>query len=276
MKHEVLYATVQFRPYRETEEFANVGVVMCAPKVGFFDYRIETKSFSRVRSFFSDLDRQLPNRATSYIASELERVKTMTVHGYTPEGMRSLFQEVTKVKEGLIYYSHVRPAIMDGELQDALDGLYQHYVHHSFSKHPSATEQLERTMRALLEQHDLRKHYQQRSLEDDMGLVKASIPFTHQKNGKTMKAIRPLSLTSGAPNKIVETAEQWASRLHRLFGAGILEPRNVIMPLELPQESIDRGIDTAINMANSIFKQNDIMTVSANDEDRILTFASQL
>ena len=39
---------------------------------------------------------------------------------------------------------------------------------------------------------------------------------------------------------------------------------------------IDRGIDTAINMANSIFKQNDIMTVSANDEDRILTFASQL
>ncbi|MGU5528477.1 hypothetical protein Aerorivi_02750 [Aeromonas rivipollensis] len=276
MKHEVLYATVQFRPYRETEEFANVGVVMCAPKVGFFDYRLETRSFLRVTNFFSDLDRQLPNRATHYVASELERVKQMTARGYTPEGLRTLFQEVTKVKEGIIYYSHVRPAIMDGELQDTLDGLYQHYVHHSFAKHPSATEQLERSMRTLLEQHDLRKYYQQRNLEDALGLVKANIPFTHQKNGKTMKAIRPLSLMHGTPNKIVEHAEQWAGRFTRLFSANIVTPETVLLPIAEPDNQQEPGIAKALNMARNIFTDSHITTVSANDEEKILTFAAQI
>lgn len=150
MKHEILYAIVQFRPYRETEEFANVGVVMCAPKTGFFDYRIETKTFSRVRGFFNELDRQLPKRVTGYIASELERVKTMTQCGYQPDRLSALFHEVTKIKEGLIYYSNVRPAIIEGELTDILDKLYQHHVHHSFAKQPSATEQLEVAMRMQL------------------------------------------------------------------------------------------------------------------------------
>lgn len=276
MTHEILYATVQFRPYRETEEFANVGVVMCAPKAGFFDYRIETKSFSRVRAFFGDLDRQLPVRATHYIASELERIKLMVARGHTPQGMQLLFEEVTKVREGIVYYSHARPAIIDGELQAALAGLYQHYVHHSFAKRPSATEQLEGAMRTLLEQHDLRKHYQQRNLEDDLGLVKARVPFTHQKHGKTMKAIRPLSLVLSTPHKILDDAEQWAGRFRRLFDAGVLTPDGVILPLEEPDETATPGVIMAVNLAKDIFNRHHIAAVRADDEDRILTFAAQI
>ncbi len=276
MKHEILYAIVQFRPYRETEEFANVGVVMCAPKTGFFDYRIETKTFSRVRGFFNELDRQLPKRVTCYIASELERVKAMTQCGYQPDRLSALFHEVTKIKEGLIYYSNVRPAIIEGELTDILDKLYQHHVHHSFAKQPSATEQLEVAMRNLLEQHDLRKHYQFRTLEDVDGLVKARVPFTHQKDGQVMKAIRPLSLDSNVPSKILEDTEQWANRFKRLFDAKILSPEMVMIPVELPINPDDKGIVLAVNLAKKVFLGNGIVTVPADDEDKILTFAAQI
>jgi hypothetical protein len=32
------YAALRFLPYRETCEFANVGVVVCAPEAGFFGF----------------------------------------------------------------------------------------------------------------------------------------------------------------------------------------------------------------------------------------------
>lgn len=276
MRHEVVYAIVQFRPYRETEEFANVGVVMCAPKAGFFDYRVERIAFSRVTKFFNELDFRLPRTATNFVVDELQRVKEMTQRIGEPESVLRLFQQATKAKEGLIYFSQAKVALVDSDLGQYLEQLYQHYVHHSFAKQPSATEQLEGAMRALLEQHNLRKYYQQRSLEDEMGLVKARVPFTHQRDDNTLKAIRPLSLASSTPNKIVEDAEQWAARFKRLFKAGILIPENVIMPIEPPQDNNDKTILFAVNMANGILKNNKVTTMPANDEDRILTFASQL
>ena len=276
MRHEVVYAIVQFRPYRETEEFANVGVVMCAPKAGFFDYRIETKTFSRVTKFFDQLDFRLPRMVTGFVVDELQRVKEMAHCIGEPEAAFRLFHQATKAKEGLIYFSQVKPALVDGDLAQYLDELYQHHVHHSFAKQPSATERLEVTMRNLLEQHDLRKHYQLRNLEDGLGLVKARVPFTHQKDDNTMKAIRPLSLAFSTPHKIVEDAEQWAARFKRLFKAGILIPENVIMPIEQPQDCDDKTILLAVNMANTIFKNNKVTAIPANDEDRILTFAAQI
>ncbi len=276
MRHEILYAIVQFRPYRETEEFANVGVVMCAPKVGFFDYRIETVAFSRVTKFFNELDFRLPRMVTGFVVDELQRVKNMAVTNHDPESLHRLFLHATKAKEGLIYFSHVKAALVDGDLEQHLDHLYQHHVHHSFAKKQSATEQLEGTMRALLEQHDLRKHYQLRNLEDDLGLVKARVPFTHQKNGKTMKAIRPLSLAFSTPNKILEDAEQWAGRFKRLFDAGILTPDSVILPLEEPSDTHEPGVVMAVNLAKRIFINSQVTAVQADDEDRILTFAAQI
>lgn len=56
-----LYSIIRYAPYAETEEFANVGVVLCAPKKNFFvitlhkattpESRISSKmtSYSRAR-----------------------------------------------------------------------------------------------------------------------------------------------------------------------------------------------------------------------------------
>ncbi|MEI6957517.1 DUF3037 domain-containing protein, partial [Klebsiella pneumoniae] len=54
MSTPCLYSIVRYAPYAETEEFANIGVVMCAPKENFFDFQITKRNDSRVRSFFHD------------------------------------------------------------------------------------------------------------------------------------------------------------------------------------------------------------------------------
>lgn len=48
------YSVIQFMPYVETGEFANVGVMAVCPKTGYFDYKITSK-YGRLTQFFPNL-----------------------------------------------------------------------------------------------------------------------------------------------------------------------------------------------------------------------------
>ena len=37
------FAVLRFRPYRETGEFVNIGVVLACPAARFFDFHVETQ-----------------------------------------------------------------------------------------------------------------------------------------------------------------------------------------------------------------------------------------
>ena len=50
------YAIIQFMPYTETGEFANVGVVLACPETGYFDFKLQTKRYARITAFFNELD----------------------------------------------------------------------------------------------------------------------------------------------------------------------------------------------------------------------------
>ncbi|MGL5224812.1 MAG: DUF3037 domain-containing protein [Aeromonas sp.] len=122
---ESLYAFVRFRPVRETEEFANVGVVLCAPKEGFFDYRLVDDSFSRVTSFFYGLDDRLLAQSVQFISEELQRVKTLVQENGNAEAVQRLFIQATKGREGVIFFSAVRPCISNIDVGGQLNELCQ-------------------------------------------------------------------------------------------------------------------------------------------------------
>ena len=48
------YALLRFRPFVETGEFANVGVVLLAPEARFFGFRL-LKRYGRITQFFHQL-----------------------------------------------------------------------------------------------------------------------------------------------------------------------------------------------------------------------------
>ena len=54
------YALLRFRPFVETGEFANVGVVLLAPEARFFGFKLLNKQrHGRITHFFHQLDRKV-------------------------------------------------------------------------------------------------------------------------------------------------------------------------------------------------------------------------
>lgn len=49
------YAIVRFLPYAETQEFANVGIVLACPETGYFGFRLEIRHTRRFTDFFKEL-----------------------------------------------------------------------------------------------------------------------------------------------------------------------------------------------------------------------------
>ncbi|GAB3235056.1 DUF3037 domain-containing protein [Pseudaeromonas pectinilytica] len=272
MKHEIIYAIVQFRPYLETEEFANVGVVLCAPKAGYFDYIIEQKRFKRLTEFFMELPRELPKNATQYIANELDRVKEFSFCT-NQESLKRLFLETTKHREGIIRYSDVRAGIVSEEPAVKLKKLFEHHVNHSFVSKISPNDRLEAATRQILEQHNLAHIYKHCDITDTDGLVKASVPFTHQQDGLFFRIIRPLSLEFETPSAIVDVGDKWVNRFKRLFDFNVLKPDAVVMPLAFPA-SKDRVIVNAVNTVFGDIERAGIKPIDATDTETLVNLAS--
>ena len=72
MSHIARYSIVRFLPYAETEEFANVGVVMLATTARYFDFRLSNK-WRRLGGFFDKLDRRVFAEGARAFKEELER-----------------------------------------------------------------------------------------------------------------------------------------------------------------------------------------------------------
>jgi hypothetical protein len=66
------YAFLRFRPFAETGEFANVGVVLMAAEAGFFDFRL-LKRYGRITQFFYPFDREVYLNGRELFKEELQR-----------------------------------------------------------------------------------------------------------------------------------------------------------------------------------------------------------
>jgi hypothetical protein len=79
---QCMYAVVRFMPFAETREFANVGVVVIAPKFGLYDFKLAPQKLGLVTQFFDDLDGMVYKHVIEGFEAELERVRNYLVHNY--------------------------------------------------------------------------------------------------------------------------------------------------------------------------------------------------
>src|SRR3712207_8881695 len=75
MKQPILYSFVRYRPYFETGEFVNVGLLMCEPERKKLTYRLVNKNNKRVTDFFYrsklfERVRETINQELSYIVNQ--------------------------------------------------------------------------------------------------------------------------------------------------------------------------------------------------------------
>jgi hypothetical protein len=131
------YAVVQFLPYAETGEFANVGIALLCPETAYFGFRLQnTRRTKRITQFFDRLDRTVFSRAMALFQEELQRVEQYLRDEIFParnaDAARQAFIALTHPREAIIRFAPVR-AVMTAAPEQELAALFNRYVEHDFA-----------------------------------------------------------------------------------------------------------------------------------------------
>lgn len=267
------YAVVQFLPYAETGEFANVGVVLLCPERGFFDFRLQnTRRTKRITGFFERLDRAVYVRAQQLFEQELARVKTLLDGEVFPrtntDGARQLFAALTHPREAIVRFAPAR-AVMTAEPEKELETLFRRYVEHDFATPEHREEVLEKRIAQLLRDLPLAKPFQAHTIGNDE--TRARFPFVLMENDRPTKAIKPLFLAQDEPHKIFEHADFWLPKMRRLRARGLL-PDATLISTEGPHDDDSKRFKAFAEIRDELAGMN-LLTANASDTEAIRRFA---
>lgn len=124
MKYACIYCIVRFAPFAETEEFANVGIVLTAPAIRRMEYRLASKDLHRVNHFFDCAP--VFAKALEMAKNELDAVRAMTAKAQEDQIVNH-FRLLTEPKESLIRFSAMRSILVD-DVDTTLEELFAHYI----------------------------------------------------------------------------------------------------------------------------------------------------
>ena len=132
------YAIARFRPYRETGEFANVGVVLLCPEVDFFGYLFERHKYKRITDFFPELDSNIFKAGLSGFLKELSRVTTRDnqaaqfVLRDEVQARIAAFKEVVRTRETIFHFGEVA-TVLTTDPKAKLEELFDFYIKRQFA-----------------------------------------------------------------------------------------------------------------------------------------------
>lgn len=236
-----LYAIVRFCPFVETEEFANVGVLIIAPEHRIFEFKLMTKKHARITNFFEQLDAQIFKTSIQNLKEELERIrKLLQHHGFDKRlknndatFARALFDEVVRPREAVIKFSNVRAVLM-ADAKAKLDELYGYYVERDFVTPAYREQVLEKTLRQWFYEAGVGSRFERLEIGNEE--YHATFPFVEEKGGEIFTAVKPLNLGQDQPSKILDHGGAWVWRLAQLKRKGTL-PERVLVTVEGPTDS---------------------------------------
>jgi len=273
-KHLCQYAIVRFLPYRETGEFANVGIVLMCPETGYFDFRLLTK-VRRITAFFEELDAAIYRGARNDFKKELVRIQDFLApqagaRGFTDtELARHLFAELTRPREVMMRFEGVRVVLADDPAQE-LDALFAHYVERNFSTKAYQEKLLEKTVHKVLQGAHLNKQYKPQTI-GNAATYHARFPFVNTQDGKVMRAIKPLHLAQDDPAQIFDHGWAWLGKIEKLRSLHLL-PERVMFPVQGPAEQQGERFDTFQEITHKLADEG-VVVVAATQVNEIIEFA---
>lgn len=270
-KHAVSYAIIRFQPHVETEEFANIGIVLVAPRMSFLDFRIEDRRLGRLTSFFDTVEAATTRGVLKSYHVELKRIRDLAGHigngqkrfeFELSDNAEHLFHALTKNREGMIRFSEVRFAMTDNP-KDKLDELFNYYVRRNFAGAVYREGLLEKQVRALLKLRDIGRNFKPMAFSD--GLYSAKFPFVEVVEDKPLKVLKPIYLGQDDPTRILDHGNKWLFTIQRLKDK---LPPDVVVAVEGPNDSVKRK--QAFREAVDLFRANDIKVVDAQNESELI------
>jgi len=268
------YALLRFRPFVETGEFANVGVVMMAPEARFFGFRL-LKRYGRITQFFHQLDRKVYLEGRELFKEELDRftgeLRRLALDGRKTQPdiplARNLFNELVRPREAMLQFAEQRVVLADNP-KEKLVQLFDHYIERNFVTKAYQERLLESTVRKLLFRGQIGTQYRSEKIGTPDFTV--NFPFVLMADGKAQRIIKPLYLAQGDTTKILNHGGQWVDKVRRLRKRNAL-PKDVLFPVTAPQTDT-KAYDAFTEIRDDLVTI-DVQVVPANDEDGILKFA---
>jgi len=265
-------------PHIETGEFANIGVVLVAPQIGYLDYRIETRRHGRITNFFDTLKPEFFRNATTALIHELDRVRKMLpdakgAHdflniGYGEPYIR-LFREVTRPREGIINFGGTRVVLSD-DPRTTLKKLFGHYVERDFVTQRYPETLLEQQLKRWLDEKNLGGRFVKKKFDD--GLYRASFPFVEMDvNGRANKIIKPFFLGQTEPTAIIDHGVKWATSVRRLRSAKVI-PQRILFAVEGPSNTGPQR--TAFRETRELLEDSKIDVLPFDNQAAILKYAA--
>ncbi len=273
MIHAARYSIIRFLPFAETEEFANVGVIMFAPTERYFDFRI-SKQWRRIGTFFEPLERRIFGDGIRAFEEELirtrEQAKALLEQGAGPTAAQWLFDDVVRTREALFRFSTVR-AVMTEVPAAKLNQLFEDYVEHAFATPEYHEGLIERNVRGVLRREGLTQRYRPTKL--GTGALHFGVPFAEvDQAGRVNRVIKPMHLAQDDPVQILDHGNQWVGRLRHLDRVKAMPKAFLLVVTEPPLDNADRH--AAFEEVKQGLEQAGAAIQRANDEQGLLRFAT--
>lgn len=265
------YAIVQFMPYAETGEFANVGVLLYCRARGYFDYRLTTRR-GRITQFFPEMERGVLPAALKAMAAELARVRALIDRGslfkITDEVAPRIFEDLVRPREATLRFGKPR-VVLAQDPAGKLNELFDEYVGRAFVTKEYQEKVIERDVRAALKQAQLLARYDEAKVGTDEFHVR--FPFVLKADGTALKAIRPINLGQMDASDIFDHGGHWIQRLERLRRLNAL-PREMLFAAKGPEAHTGKRAK-AYREIKAELSAAGAQVIAARDKAGIIRFA---
>ncbi|RLM26530.1 hypothetical protein BIY29_05595 [Brenneria alni] len=263
-----LYSIVRYAPFAETEEFANIGVVLCAVKKKELFFLLTQSNDSRINAFFRD-DTIFP-LAKDAINRELKLAQTLTPTIKTVENVSYFFNNLTAKKESIFHFSSVR-SILTRDPQQEVKLLYDRFINHCDYNKERREEILTRELKNRLNSYDeLKNIFKKEVIGGD--LTRFTMPFVAKKDEDILCAIKPLAFVQKEPGKMMEHCDSWVARVVRAANENLLNLSNILFTID-GQKNPTNSESKAMDEIRRTFDRNNIIHLKHDDESAIVSFA---
>ena len=273
------YALLRFRPFVETGEFANVGVVLLCPAGRFFGFKL-LKKYGRITKFFHQLDSKVYLTGKALFTEELDRLAAHIRHTALDGRKRvvdiplavGLFAELTRTRDSMLHFDERRVVLADDPKAKLME-LFDHYVERNFVTKAYQERLLENAVRRILFRDNPRigAQYVQEKVGTSDFLV--NFPFVHKTGNVVDRIIKPLYLGQDDTTRVLNHGGLWVDKIKRLRKRNVL-PENVLFPIAAAR------VESKAYMAFEEIRQElvevGVEVTQANNEKTILAFASKV
>lgn len=257
---QCIYAVIRFMPFAETREYANVGIVVIAPKTGFYDFKLAPKTFARVTNFFDDLDGVIYKHALEGFEAELERIRNFLMNNHVNgKELTDYFKEITRARESVLHFGEIGTLITDN-VNVTVEKLYERFIGRNFTHSKEYKEQ--QMIRVLRNQlvSSLPKNVKYTQQKLKAGMFDITMPLVNQINNN-YRIIRPLAFEQKNVLLAMEHGETWVNRLKKLINSRVIEADRALFALEKP---VNRKLEF-MNVYENVY--DEIKKLGAEVED---------